>query len=106
MDAVEKILKAIKNLQIKPSEMSIYRILHEKGEMTVREIAEELQLSTRIVRIRLKKLVKEGFVKRRIIKRGWIGYVYFAETPEEVVKKIKDKMRRIISGSEEYDGKD
>ncbi len=105
MEAVEKIIRAIKKLQINPSEMRIYRTLHEKGEMTVREIADELQLSTRIVRMRLKKLVKEGFVKRRIIKKGWIGYVYFAEKPEEVVKKMKEKMYSIISGSEEHDEK-
>ena len=100
MDVLESISRALKSLQFHQSEMKIYRILHERGEMTVKEIAEELQLSTRIVRMRLKRLLKEGFVRRRIVEKGWIGYAYTAEKPEEVIKKMKDKLHKVISNLE------
>jgi len=63
--------------------------------MTVKEIAEELQLSTRIVRERLKRLVKEGIVGKKLIERGWIGYVYYAENPNKVAQAIKRKLLEV-----------
>jgi predicted DNA-binding transcriptional regulator len=45
---IEKILE---NLKFKPSDAKIYSLLLEKGEMRVSEIAEELDLSARFVRI-------------------------------------------------------
>ncbi len=90
---LEKINELLKPLIFNPSEVKIYRILLEKGEMTVSEIAAELKLSTRIVRIRLQKLLKEGLIRRRIVERGWIGYAYTAEKPEKVVGIIKNRLR-------------
>jgi len=83
------------------SEVEIYELLLRKGEMTVSEIAKELELSTRIVRERLKKMLKEGIVGRRLIKRGWIGYVYFAENPQKVLEIIKRKLTNIIETLDE-----
>ncbi len=92
---LDRINSLLKQLQFNRSEVEIYKLLLRKGEMTVKEIAEELQLSTRIVRERLKRLVKEGIVGRRLIERGWIGYVYYAEDPNKVVQTIKKRLLEV-----------
>ncbi len=92
---LEGINSLLKQLQFSKSEVEIYKLLLKKGEMTVREIAEELQLSTRIVRERLKRLLKDGIVGRKLIERGWIGYVYYAEDPDKVVQAIKKRLIEI-----------
>jgi len=93
---LDRINELLKPLIFNPSEIEIYRILLEKGEMTVSEIAKELKLSTRIVRMRLQRLLKEGLIKRKIVERGWIGYVYIAEKPERVLDIIKNKLKKVI----------
>lgn len=92
---LDRVNSLLKQLQFNKSEIEIYKLLLRKGEMTVREIAEELQLSTRIVRERLKRLVKEGIVERKLIERGWIGYVYYAEDPNKVAQAIKKRLIEI-----------
>ncbi len=92
LDSINSLLK---QLQFNKSEVEIYKLLLKKGELTVREIAEELQLSTRIVRERLKRLVKDGIVGRKLIERGWIGYVYYAEDPDKVAQTIKKRLIEI-----------
>ena len=94
---LKRINEMLKSLVLNPSEVEIYRVLLEKGEMTVSEIAKELKLSTRIVRMRLQKMLKEGLIKRRVVERGWIGYIYAAEKPEKVVEIIKNKLKDVIS---------
>ncbi len=89
---LDRVNSLLKQLQFNKSEIDIYKLLLKKGEMTVREIAEELQLSTRIVRERLKRLVKDGIVGRKLIEKGWIGYVYYAEDPDKVAQAIKRKL--------------
>ncbi len=84
--------RIIGHLKFKPSDARIYSLLLEKGEMRVSEIAKELDLSTRFVRDRLKELCARGIVKRKMVKKGWIGYVYKAEKPIEVIKKLKSKV--------------
>lgn len=77
---------------MKPSDLRIYNLLLAKNELSVREIAKELNLSTRFVRERLKELHKRGIVKRRVIENGWIGYVYRAEDPKVMIAKIKSQL--------------
>lgn len=89
---IADIEKVIKRAKFKPSDVRIYSILLDRGEMTVSEIAKELDLSTRFVRDRLKKLYNEGIVTRELIKKGWMGYAYKAENPVEVFRKLKNKI--------------
>ncbi|HID42969.1 MAG TPA: transcriptional regulator [Archaeoglobaceae archaeon] len=84
--------KVIESVKFKPSDAEIYSILLEKGGMTVSEIAKELDLSVRFVRDRLKRLYNQGIVTRELIKKGWIGYLYKAENPVKVFKKLKSKI--------------
>ncbi len=92
---LDRVNTLIRQIQFHRSEVEIYHLLLRKGELTVREIAEELQLSTRIVRERLKRLLREGIVGRRLVDRGWIGYVYYAEDPKKVAKNIRSKLIEI-----------
>jgi len=94
---IEKILE---NMKFKPSDAKIYSLLLEKGEMRVSEIAKELDLSARFVRDRLKDLSQKGIVKREMVKRGWIGYVYRAENPIIVLRKLKYKIIKEIENLE------
>ncbi|MDK2877109.1 MAG: hypothetical protein PWQ22_1519 [Archaeoglobaceae archaeon] len=88
---LKEVSKILDSLKLKPSDLRIYNLLLAKNELSVREIAKELNLSTRFVRERLKELHKRGrlkelhkrgIVKRRVIENGWIGYVYRAEDPK------------------------
>jgi len=94
---IEKILE---NMKFKPSDSKIYSLLLEKGEMRVSEIAKELGLSARFVRDRLKDLCRKGIIKREIVKKGWIGYVYKAENPINVLRKLKSKIIKEIENLE------
>jgi len=99
---LERVNALLRQIQFNRSEVEIYKLLLRRGELTVREIAEELQLSTRIVRERLKRLLKEGIVGRRLINRGWIGYVYYAEDPEKVARNIRSKLIEIAGMLENF----
>lgn len=89
---LKDVVKILESLKLKPSDLRIYNLLLEKPELSVREIAKELNLSTRFVRERLKELHKRGIIKRKLVERGWIGYVYGAEEPKVVVAKIKSHL--------------
>ena len=99
-NVIHEIEKILENLKFKPSDAKIYSLLVEKGEMGVSEIAKELNLSARFVRDRLKDLCNRGIVKRKIIKKGWIGYVYRAENSAEILMKLKSKIIREIENLE------
>jgi predicted DNA-binding transcriptional regulator len=86
---IEEVLRTAK---FKPSDTRIYSILLDKGEMTVSEISRELNLSTRFVRERLKRLYKDGIVTRKIVEKGWIGYTYMAENPVKVFRNLKTRI--------------
>jgi len=92
--------RIIEDLKFKPSDAKIYSLLLEKGEMRVSEIAKELDLSARFVRDRLKDLCRKGIVKREIVKKGWIGYIYKAENPINVLKELKSKIIKEIENLE------
>lgn len=89
---LKEVSKILDSLKLKPSDLRIYNLLLAKNELSVREIAKELNLSTRFVRERLKELHKRGIVKRRVIENGWIGYVYRAEDPKVMIAKIKSQL--------------
>jgi len=86
---LSEMVEIVEKLRFKPSDIRIYALLLEKSEMRVSEIARELGLSVRFVRDRLKVLVKKGIVKRELVDRGWVGYIYIAEKPARVIEKIK-----------------
>ncbi len=86
-----EIAELLERIKIKPSDVRIYNLLRNR-ELGVREIAKELNLSTRFVRDRLKELTMRGIVKRRLVEEGWIGYKYTAEDPVEVLKKLKAQL--------------
>ncbi|MEM0022114.1 MAG: transcriptional regulator [Archaeoglobaceae archaeon] len=86
-----EIAEVLEKLRVKPSDVKIYNLLRNR-ELGVREIAKELNLSTRFVRDRLKELTKRGIVKRRLVEQGWIGYKYTAEDPLEILKKFKTQL--------------
>ena len=92
--------RIIEDLKFKPSDAKIYSLLLERGEMRVSEIAKELGLSARFVRERLKDLSRKGIVKRKIVRKGWIGYVYKAENPINVLRKLKTKIIEEIENLE------
>ena len=75
---LSEMVEIVEKLRFKPSDIRIYVLLLEKGEMRVSEIARELGLSVRFVRDRLKVLIKKGIVKRELVDRGWVGYIYIA----------------------------
>ncbi len=92
-NAIYDIEQLIEESKFKPSDIRIYSLLLEKGGMTVNEIAKELNLSSRFVRERLKRLYKDGIVKKKFVNKGWIvGYVYEAESPVKVFISLKSRI--------------
>lgn len=89
---LKEVAKIIESLKLKPSDLRIYNLLLEKQELSVKEIAKELNLSTRFVRERLRDLHRRGIIKRKLVERGWIGYVYRAEEPRVVINRIKNHL--------------
>ncbi|TDA25561.1 MAG: transcriptional regulator [Archaeoglobi archaeon] len=86
---LKEVAEILESLKLKPSDLRIYSLL-EKRELSVREIAKELNLSARFVRERLRDLHRKGIVRRRLVENGWIGYVYRAEDPKVVVARVKN----------------
>ncbi len=91
---LSEFVSLLNKLSFKPSDVKIYALLLEKGEMRVSEISEELGLSVRFVRERLRDLYRRGIVRRRLIERGWVGYLYSAEKPVRVLEILKSMMLR------------
>ncbi|MEM0302844.1 MAG: transcriptional regulator [Archaeoglobaceae archaeon] len=89
---LKDVVKILESLKLKPSDLRIYNLLLEKPELSVKEIAKELNLSTRFVRERLRELHRMGIIKRKLVEKGWIGYVYGAEEPKVVVARIKNHL--------------
>ncbi len=88
-DLLSEFIKVLDRLTFKPSDVKIYALLLEKGEMRVSEISKELGLSVRFVRERLRELCRRGVVRRRLIERGWVGYLYSAEKPIKVLETLR-----------------
>lgn len=86
-----EIAQVLERLRVKPSDVKIYNLLRGR-ELGVREIAKELNFSTRFVRDRLRELTKRGIVKRRLVEQGWIGYKYTAEDPLEILRKFRAQL--------------
>lgn len=86
-----EIAEILERLRVRPSDVKIYNLLRGR-ELGVREIAKELNFSTRFVRDRLRELTKRGIVKRRLVEQGWIGYKYTAEDPLEILRKLRAQL--------------
>ena len=81
------------------SEMCIRDSLLDE-QLTARQIAKKLGLSERIVREKLRHLLELGLVERKLVNRGWIGYIYWAKAPREALEVLLSKMDEIIRSIE------
>lgn len=97
-DIYEKLEGLLKNLGFKKNELRIYRLLLEKNSaMRITEIKEELGISERSVREHVLNLYRRGILKRDLIQKGWLGYVYSAVSPAELLTKIRENMIKKIN---------
>ncbi|VUT27531.1 MAG: Sugar-specific transcriptional regulator TrmB [Candidatus Syntrophoarchaeum sp. GoM_oil] len=79
------------------TESKIYTLLIEKKRsLSIREISEELGLSVRTVRERVRVLCKKSLLKREIVEKKWLEYRYRAKSPKEVWTIIKKRMENAI----------
>ncbi|NJE85600.1 transcriptional regulator [Thermococcus sp. CX2] len=97
-DVYEKLEALLRSMGIKKTELRIYRLLLEKREpMRITEIQRELGISERSVREHVLRLYRRGILKRRLIEQGWLGYVYTAVSPSEVLENIKENLVKRIN---------
>ncbi|USS41710.1 ArsR family transcriptional regulator [Thermococcus aggregans] len=89
----------LKKFELTNSEIRIYSLLLDE-QLTARQIAKRLGLSERIVREKLRHLLELGLVERKLVNRGWIGYIYWAKAPREALKVLLSKMEEIIRSME------
>ncbi|MCW7075890.1 MAG: helix-turn-helix domain-containing protein [Candidatus Syntropharchaeales archaeon] len=87
------------------TESRIYTLLLErKRPFSIREISEELGLSVRTVRERVRALCKKQLLKREVVEKKWLEYRYMAKSPKEVWAIIKNKLENAIDEVEkEFD---
>ena len=89
-EVYEKLEGLLKTLGFKKTELRVYRLLLEKRRpMRITEIQRELGISERSVREHVLNLYRKGVLKRTLIEQGWLGYVYTATSPGELVEIIK-----------------
>jgi len=87
----------INSLRLKKAEVEIYKLLsRNKRGMTVTEIAKELNLSTRTVRDKVRRLHEMRLLEREIVENKWIGYVYRAVNYNKAIKVIKEKLEKVV----------
>ncbi|WP_297089783.1 transcriptional regulator [Thermococcus sp.] len=97
-DVYERLEALLRSLGVKKTELRIYRLLLEKSEpMRITEIQRELGISERSVREHVLSLYRKGILKRKLIEQGWLGYVYTAVSPSEVLESIKENLIKRIN---------
>lgn len=98
----EKFENLLRSLGVKRTEIRIYRLLLEREvPMRITEIQKELGISERSVREHVLNLYRRGFLKRRMIQKGWLGYVYTAISPAELLERLKENIVKRINEIEE-----
>ncbi|RJS71352.1 MAG: transcriptional regulator [Candidatus Syntrophoarchaeum sp. WYZ-LMO15] len=94
---LELVNKLFEKVGFHESESKIYALLVEKKtSLSIREISEELGLSVRTVRERVRSLCRKNLLKREIVEKKWLEYKYRARSPREVWTIIKKKIERAI----------
>ncbi|ASI99238.1 transcriptional regulator [Thermococcus celer] len=97
-DVHERLEALLRSLGVKKTELRIYRLLLERGKpMRIKEIQGELGISERSVREHVLSLYRRGILKRKLIEQGWLGYVYTAVSPAEVLENIKASLIKRIN---------
>ncbi|NJE61520.1 transcriptional regulator [Thermococcus sp. 21S7] len=97
-DVYERLEALLRSLGVKKTELRIYRLLLEKREpMRITEIQRELGISERSVREHVLSLYRKGILRRRLIEQGWLGYVYTAVSPSEVLEHLKENLIKRIN---------
>jgi len=74
-------------------EIKIYGILIDK-KMTMKEITNNLGISERMARNYIKKMLKFGMIKRFVVKKKRLMYVYSSQPIKNVWKKLKINIRK------------
>ncbi|ASJ03888.1 MULTISPECIES: transcriptional regulator [Thermococcus] len=97
-DVYERLEALLRSLGVKKTELRIYRLLLEKSEpMRITEIQKELGISERSVREHVLSLYRKGILRRKLIEQGWLGYVYTAVSPSEVLEHLKENLIKRIN---------
>ena len=97
-EVYEKLEGLLRSLGFKKTELKVYRLLLEKKRpMRITEIQRELGLSERSVREHVLNLYRKGVLKRTLIEQGWLGYVYTAASPKELIERIKESIIQRIN---------
>ena len=97
-EVYDKLEGLLKTLGFKKNELRIYLLLLEKkAPMRIAEIKEELGISERSVREHVLNLYRRGALKRELIQRGWLGYVYSAVSPPELLAKLRENVIKKIN---------
>lgn len=101
-DVYERLEALLRSLGVKKTELKIYRLLLEKKQpMRITEIQKELGISERSVREHVLSLYRRGILRRSLVEQGWLGYVYSAVSPSEVLENIKQSLIKRINELEQ-----
>jgi len=93
---VELLNMVLKFLDFKKTEIKLYDSLLKK-EMEMNEIVQCLNMSERSIRTHIKNLYKKGFIKRKVLMKGRLKYVYSSVAPEIAWKIVKKRVNETLN---------
>ncbi|BAA29114.1 transcriptional regulator [Pyrococcus horikoshii] len=96
-EKLRKLESLLRTMGLKKNEIMIYNLLVEKKRgMRIREIQRELGISERSVRAHVLSLYRKGLLKRELVQKGWLGYIYTAVSPLEILQRIREHIMKSI----------
>lgn len=96
------ILRHFTIFRFKKIELRIFNLLsHADHPLLIREIADNLEVSTRTIRKHIISLYERGFVTRELVRRKWLGYAYKPISSSEVWSKLKEETEEAIKRVDE-----
>ncbi|MBP1911152.1 hypothetical protein [Thermococcus stetteri] len=53
----------------------------------------------------MKHLLQLGLIERKLVNRGWLGYIYYARNPAEAINELLKRIEDVLQSIEEATAK-
>jgi len=88
---------AFKILGLPPYLLKSFYIIIERGEVTIKELAEHLGVSIRTVYNHISKLMSHGLLTRKPVEKdGRLVYVYSPVSMDEIKNMVKARVQEVF----------
>ncbi len=99
---MERVIYAVASImRLRPRAIEVLSLLAKEGELTVKEVAELLEISRRAAQDWLQSLLSKRLVRRKPVETdGRLSYVYYLPPPRELVQIAIETLKREIEALE------